>query len=150
MCHSDPDRGGLEFGDVWWDHGLWRPLFSRDVSLYLLHHPLHLWKLYPLMLMLPQPCYPTRPLAQCHMCAPRPWLGLCVVAAHPQASWARPFLEGNVSWPRTTSVMVWVWVHAAAGTQDSEPHTPELTHTSGSSSLEGVLWSWREWGRQGP
>lgn len=51
ICHLDPDWGGLEFGDVWWNHGLWRPLFSRNVGLYLLHHPLHLWKLYPLMLL---------------------------------------------------------------------------------------------------
>ena len=44
---TDPNRWGLELCDVWWYHGIRWPVLSRHVGLHLLHHPLHLRKLYP-------------------------------------------------------------------------------------------------------
>lgn len=46
---SDPDRRGLEFNNVQWDNGLWRPVLPWHAGLHLLHHPLCLWELYPLI-----------------------------------------------------------------------------------------------------
>lgn len=44
---SDPDRRRLERCDVRWHHGVRRALLFWDDRVLLLHHPLHLWKLYP-------------------------------------------------------------------------------------------------------
>ena len=46
----DPDWWGLECRDVRWDNGLRRPVLFWDDRVLLLHHPLHLRKLYPLPL----------------------------------------------------------------------------------------------------
>ena len=44
---TDSNRWGLELRDVWWYHGIRWTVLSRHVGLHLLHHPLHLRKLYP-------------------------------------------------------------------------------------------------------
>lgn len=46
---SDPDWRGLEFNNVQWDNGLWGPILPWHAGLHLLHHPLCLWELYPLI-----------------------------------------------------------------------------------------------------
>jgi hypothetical protein len=43
----DSDRWRLECRYVRWHHGLRRSILFRDDRLHLLHHPLHLWQLYP-------------------------------------------------------------------------------------------------------
>lgn len=43
----DPDRRRLERCDVRWHHGVRRPFLFWDDCVLLLHHPLHLRKLYP-------------------------------------------------------------------------------------------------------
>lgn len=44
---TDPNRRGLELCDVWWHHGVRWTILPRHAGLHLLHHPLHLRKLYP-------------------------------------------------------------------------------------------------------
>lgn len=44
----DPDWRRLERRDVRWDNGVRRPVLFWDDRVLLLHHPLHLRKLYPL------------------------------------------------------------------------------------------------------
>ena len=46
---SDPDGRGLEPGHVRRHHGIRRPRLLGHGGLHLLHHPLHLWKLYPVL-----------------------------------------------------------------------------------------------------
>lgn len=45
---TDFDWRGLELSNVRWDYGLWWAFISWHACVYLLHHSLHLWKLYPL------------------------------------------------------------------------------------------------------
>ena len=47
LLYVDPHRRGLELGHVRRHHGIWRAVVPWHAGLHLLHHPLHLRKLYP-------------------------------------------------------------------------------------------------------
>lgn len=47
MLFSDSDRWRLECRHVRWNYGIRWPIIVRNDRVHLLHHSLHLWKLYP-------------------------------------------------------------------------------------------------------
>lgn len=53
----DPDRRGLERCYVWRHHGIRRPFLFWNDRVLLLHHPLHLRKLYPPAVMQTWTCW---------------------------------------------------------------------------------------------
>lgn len=95
----DPDWWRLERCDVWWDHGVRRPFLFWDDRVLLLHHTLHLRKLYPSAQMQTKTAETENPGVQIEnrkWCLHRQWsFSECFVQT---SSWMSSWLSPWTTW----------------------------------------------------